>query len=767
MATDDGRIHDPLIGQIVNGQYEIVEVIGSGGMGSVYRAKQVGFDRSVAFKVLHENAFSDFGTMRRFQAEASVLGTLNHINIVRVIVFGALEESHRPFLVLEFLSGGSLADCISSDRGLELEVCWEVFEQIAAGLSHAHDRNVLHRDIKPGNIMFSSKPDIESRTNLALKIVDFGVAKLMEGQTLQKLTQTGAIIGTPLYMSPEQLRGTTPTAAADVYSVGCLMYECLFGAPPFQGESLVEVATKQISDNVQIPTVTKYGENVPTALRALLFKTLEKDPTRRVQNGKELSQLLRKVRGAPNTVPAELKAALKQYKIRSRRGMKKAAVVAMATISVIASCLALFAWNALQQQTLSQRARVIDDQINKARADMRADAVLIGQSVRKLRSVEHDVDTGGNAELTSSFNDAIAHIVSRIDVKYGGYSTPFDERFKIRPDDALWMYRKAAHLPQIDANSRLRFWSRLCFAAGTLADSGKTESFNDIEEYVAQAPDLWRNVQAPSHPEYDLVNAVNGLVAAGRAKFKQAQTVTDRAQKTKLFEDRLRYDQIAADIFEKYYQQEPPTDIPDLRTYWTILASEYYDALCTGEKHQESLEFAQKMIDPASRWHRFTDDNWWQYQYWVGLSLQHLQRLRESEVAWQQLIAESKKRSEHHTPEYHATVAIASYAQQRGDLKRAIGYANAALTLVEQNRTKQDFPKLLPAFMSDPEAILAIAYRALGQYDEAHRHAVKAIRWLNVDKSEVLRGMVNAKMPRVQREEQELHELLVKNHSLE
>lgn len=310
-----GEIHsDPLLESTVAGKFKILSVIGTGGVGTVYLAEHEALHRQVAIKVLRGSFFdNDVTALKRFQMEASSLKAMEHDNIVRIIAIEKLPDSNSPLMVLELLNGGSLSDAIKKHGSIPLESCWSIFEQLSAGLAHAHAKNILHRDIKPGNLMFSSTFDLKASAATHLKLVDFGLAKLMETETLQKLTQTGSLMGTPLYMSPEQLSGKRASAAMDVYSAGCVMYECLFGMPPFTGDSFLDIAIKQTESPALVPDHLPDGRPTPVGLKSLLLRTLDKRPDKRIPDGHDLHNWIVLVHSQPNVVPEPLKQTIRRH----------------------------------------------------------------------------------------------------------------------------------------------------------------------------------------------------------------------------------------------------------------------------------------------------------------------------------------------------------------------------------------------------------------------------------------------------------------------
>jgi eukaryotic-like serine/threonine-protein kinase len=276
---------DQLVGSVLADRYEIMEVIGGGGMGLVYKARHRLMNRIVAIKMLHKHMISSKDTLKRFQLEAQAASCLSLPNILTVYDFGLTNEG-QPYMVMDYLEGTSLSDLLEAEHHLAPDRAVNIFIQACAGLAHAHQKGVLHRDIKPSNIMlvqFGEQADF-------VKIVDFGIAKLLN-QGVGELTKTGEVYGSPSYMSPEQCRGKETDARSDIYSMGCVMYRTLSGRPLFSGDDIIELLFKQVSEP---PAPFDADLNIPTELESVIFKALAKDPSDRYQNMGEYKEALEK-----------------------------------------------------------------------------------------------------------------------------------------------------------------------------------------------------------------------------------------------------------------------------------------------------------------------------------------------------------------------------------------------------------------------------------------------------------------------------------------
>lgn len=273
--------------------FDITEEIGEGASSVVFRAVQTTLQRVVAIKVLKKDVVS-IDSRRRFNEECALLSSIDHPNVVTVFASG-LTKDERPYIVMELLDGGSLSSLLKSGP-VSTELAIPLFRQILSGLSSAHSNNIVHRDIKPGNIMLAaSEPGAWTA-----KLTDFGIATTIheDGKAVQNLTQTGAVVGTALYMSPEQCNGGEASRASDLYAVGCVIYEALTGTPPFNGETHYEVMYKHTHED---PDLKKIND---PSLRKLLTTAMCKDASKRFANA--------------NTMQEELNAVVPAAVVKSR-----------------------------------------------------------------------------------------------------------------------------------------------------------------------------------------------------------------------------------------------------------------------------------------------------------------------------------------------------------------------------------------------------------------------------------------------------------------
>ncbi len=260
-------------GTLIDDKYEVICSIGMGGMGVVYEARQLALGRVVALKLL-SFVSSDFKEeVARFEREAYILSRLQHINIVQFYAFGIWQDF--PYIVMERISGVSFQKRLAKNEPLPTTQILDYAIQICAGLEHAHLHSIFHRDIKPSNIIISTTSEGKD----VVKLIDFGLAKLV-GCSVQKLTQTNTALGSVMYMSPEQCVGKKADARSDIYSLGCLLYHCFTGEPPYSADNAIAVMFQQTNEPVQ--TCSHWTE-LPEAVQCIIARCMSKEPAQRYQ----------------------------------------------------------------------------------------------------------------------------------------------------------------------------------------------------------------------------------------------------------------------------------------------------------------------------------------------------------------------------------------------------------------------------------------------------------------------------------------------------
>ena len=283
MQEYDRLLSDPLIGTTVAGRFHVLERIGSGGMGTVYRAEQAGLGRQVALKVLKRELVSDRDTVTRFHREAKAMSLLVHPNTVRVFDFGEDEAEGHLFLAMELLEGELLTAWVEREGTPPIAEAVEVIRQILRSLAEAHQKGIIHRDLKP-DIIFLAR--VEGQSVPVVKVLDFGIAKAFrDDRKIDQLeTQAGTVFGTPRYMSPEQAQGKTLDHRSDLYTVGVLLYQLLAGRPPFLDDDAVVVMAKHIRETPPAPRTLVPDHPIPRSLERCLMTALAKEPDDRVES---------------------------------------------------------------------------------------------------------------------------------------------------------------------------------------------------------------------------------------------------------------------------------------------------------------------------------------------------------------------------------------------------------------------------------------------------------------------------------------------------
>ena len=301
LCPDDGAMlmnlpenkPDPLIGVTLKGSYRVEEKIGEGGMGSVYRATQQPLGRAVAIKILHNNELDSTQSIKRFYREAKTLSRLSHPNIVGLIDFGNTEEG-LFFLVMEMLKGETLFDAVPETLPWSPRRVADIFSQICAGVGAAHKSGLIHRDLKPSNIFIGKNSD-DSET---VKVLDFGIAKVHDDDSVSRLTQTGSVVGTIGYIAPEVMTGEKPASPqSDIYSLGALLYLALTGNTAYDGPSTRSIILKQIKEPPAIPDLGPFGysEHFANVVR----KAMAIDPQHRYDSTNELAQAINEAASMP------------------------------------------------------------------------------------------------------------------------------------------------------------------------------------------------------------------------------------------------------------------------------------------------------------------------------------------------------------------------------------------------------------------------------------------------------------------------------------
>jgi serine/threonine-protein kinase len=282
---------DDLIGRVLDERYEIRAPLGKGGMGTVYRGWQLSVDREVAIKVIHPKLSNDRSAVKRFLREARLASRLSQPNIVNVYDFG--QSDGVLYLVMELLRGHTLASELGNGRRINPRRTIVIASQLCDALEAAHAQGIVHRDLKPSNIVILDDPPGRD----LIKVLDFGLAKSLIQDSGSVVTNTDALLGTPLYMAPEQIEGRVSDQRADLYSLGCMLYEMLSGKPPFVDNAVSAVLARHMHDShKELPA------HVPSRLRSLIDNLLAKNPDDRVQSAGDVRRILEEVRDSAPSI---------------------------------------------------------------------------------------------------------------------------------------------------------------------------------------------------------------------------------------------------------------------------------------------------------------------------------------------------------------------------------------------------------------------------------------------------------------------------------
>ena len=324
-------------GNIIAQRYKIIQQIGSGGMGAVFKVEHTTLHKTMALKLMHAHRKNQ-NDVSRFQREAKAASGLNHPNLVAVHDFGST-ESGDLFIAMDFIEGKSLSQEIDATTALAQDEAIDIFIQVCEGMAAAHSKGVLHRDLKPSNIAIE-----RSGKNLKAKVLDFGIAKFSDSaETADKLTQTGEILGSPAYMSPEQCMGQELDSRSDIYSMGCVMFETLTGKAPFAGDSPVHTLYKHMNERAPLLRSANSEVKVSPELERVILQALEKEPQNRYQSMEDLAADLKLIKEGKNPV---------NEVARMRKGVKRAASLAKITCLIFIVISPILFWRQLYEMCI-------------------------------------------------------------------------------------------------------------------------------------------------------------------------------------------------------------------------------------------------------------------------------------------------------------------------------------------------------------------------------------------------------------------------------
>jgi serine/threonine protein kinase len=403
----DNALPDDLAAAPCIENIEILSLLGKGGMSRVYKARQTQLDRLVAVKVLSGADAGCEEKSRRFLKEARLTSTLSHANIIKTISFG-LTPDGQPYLVMEYLEGRSLQEELKMNGRLQLRMFRDIFLPVLSALGHAHESGLIHRDLKPANIMICSG---QSGAD-TVKLLDFGIAKIFSEGTGaggtgaggtgaggtgadERLTRTGALLGTPAYMSPEQCRNDPLDGRSDLYSLACVMYECLSGQPPFQGDSSLEIMHRHLTEPAPSLSSLRDKTDLSSELAAAVLRGLAKDPADRPQTAAEFSDGL-----AAALADCTLdRVPVMKSRVAVKSLLLPGVVVALACLLAL-SGLAYFVQN---RQKQLQSAKAVVSGGSRLPAKWEIDRKRILELSQKSRSPDHSLLASQNADLAAAY----------------------------------------------------------------------------------------------------------------------------------------------------------------------------------------------------------------------------------------------------------------------------------------------------------------------------------------------------------------------------
>ncbi len=378
---------DPLLGVVVAERYRILEPLGRGGMGVVYKVEHARIGKLMALKLLTGELTRDSDQVKRFRREALMASKLSHPNTVQVFDFGVGEG--LTYLAMEYLRGIDLGRLIDSEGPLGAARTAKLMIQVCSSLAEAHDKDIVHRDLKPENIMVLKSP---AGDDIA-KVLDFGLAKLRESRELADVTTRGAIVGTPYYMSPEQVQGENVDQRSDVYALGALMHVCLTGVPVFDAPSPLAVLSKQLTEDPRAPSARFPQLSIPVTFSQLVMRCLRKAPEERFQSARELqSSLIAALRGLGGDASllddahlrqladADREAATRDEVRRYERKLKRRGHIAYAIVAgvlVVGAVLGLKTW-----QGMNAAAPFLGEEREPNNLASEANPIPFGKTVR-------------------------------------------------------------------------------------------------------------------------------------------------------------------------------------------------------------------------------------------------------------------------------------------------------------------------------------------------------------------------------------------------
>jgi len=398
LTPNSKTLSGPWSGVLIDGRYRLKEKLGEGGMGTVYKVEHVRMGKVLALKLLRPDVALDKQLKQRFQQEARLVSRLSHPNTIQVFDFGELEDGSL-YIAMEYLHGRDLAYTLRTHGSLSEERSISIGSQVLASLAEAHEQNIVHRDVKPANVMLIKRKDGEN----LVKVLDFGIAKLAEDEQRKHITGVTDFLGTPAYMSPEQARGEDLDARSDLYSVGAMLFELLTGRGLFQGPTPLSIISKQMSDRPPTLAEAAPGKSFSPALEQVIRKSLKKRREDRYASADEMRRALEKVRrdsgyaSGEFTPPLEVapsRMAKRQDFDRFERRLKMQRTVAPLLVLALLVGLGVGGYE-YSKRALVVTPRSVEQEPNNTPAE--ANQIALGMPVRAmigrpLSQTESDVD---------------------------------------------------------------------------------------------------------------------------------------------------------------------------------------------------------------------------------------------------------------------------------------------------------------------------------------------------------------------------------------
>jgi len=429
---DGTKIEEAGLGQIDTAlaeRYEFIEVVGSGGMSVIYKAKQRLLDRIVAIKMLHSHVL-DETTMMRFQTEAKASTSLQHPNVIKVHDFG-VSEFGQPYMVMDYIDGPTLTELLKYRGSLPLPEAMEIFSQVSDALEHAHEHGVLHRDLKPSNIML-----IGTTQGWDVRLVDFGIAKITEATDgiAHQLTRTGELFGSPLYMSPEQCMSKPVDQRSDIYALGCILYEMLVGQVPHCGDTMIETIFKHLNEQTKTLHEARPDILFPEQVEELVAKLLTKNPENRYQSMAEVKAQLANIQSS----------AIGGWAIRKKSSTKKWKPARSRVYIILGIATGMIGLGAFAFSQIDLR-----NQDETIRSLQKRNAELIEDSVHRSSATGVPKDSSAMASGAVPFSFEAMHDITPPNLMSNFYL----QVLRFAPHD-LWkdtsILQFAAYVPQLD-----------------------------------------------------------------------------------------------------------------------------------------------------------------------------------------------------------------------------------------------------------------------------------------------------------------------------